>query len=181
MSETLTPGELTTAGKTAFEGDDFLEAAGSFHAAAEGYRWAGDLLSAAEEDNNHSVALLQAGDAQGALEAVQGTASIFAAEGDLRRQAMALGNQAAAYEALNQLDKAEELYRNSADLLKQLGEDQLHATVMRSISELQLRSGRHLEAVASMQSGLEGIKKPKPIQRVLKKLLQMPYKLINRS
>ncbi len=94
---------------------------------------------------------------------------------------MAYGNQAAALEALGQLAAAEAAYQQSADLLAEAGEDQLRASVMRSVSELQLRQGRHLEAVASMQTGLGGLKKPKPKQRLIRRLLDMPFRLLNRS
>jgi tetratricopeptide (TPR) repeat protein len=170
--------ELAAAGKAAFDRGEFAEAAKAFQAAAEGCRLAGDTLTAAEMDNNRSVCLLQLGDAGGALKAVQGTPELFAEGGDLRRQALACGNQAAALQALGRLDEAETAYLKSADLLGQLGEDQLRATVLRSVSELQLRSGRPLEAVNSFQDGLSGIKKPRPQQRLIKKILQMPTRFL---
>jgi tetratricopeptide (TPR) repeat protein len=151
-----------------------------FLAAAESYRLADDPVTAAEMDNNRSVALLQTGDAQAALAAVVDTISIFQGAGDTRRLAMAYGNQAAALEALGQLEAAESAYQQSADLLAEVGEDQLRASVMRSVSELQLRQGRHLEAVASMQTGLGGLKRPKTKQRLIRRLLDMPFKLLNR-
>lgn len=67
--------------------------------------------------NNCSVAYLKAGNAAAALEAVTGTDAIFAEKGDRLRQAMALGNQAAALEGLNQLDAAIGSYNQSAELL----------------------------------------------------------------
>ncbi len=112
--------------------------------------------------------------------AVVDTISIFQEAGDTRRLAMAYGNQAAALEALGQLEAAEAAYQQSADLLAEVGEDQLRASVMRSVSELQLRQGRHLEAVAAMQTGLGGLKRPKPKQRLIRRLLDMPFKLLNR-
>jgi tetratricopeptide (TPR) repeat protein len=180
LNETLTPEDLADHGQRAFQEGRHQEAAQMFLAAAEGYQLAGERPLAAEMQNNRSVALLQADEPQAALEAVLGTPQIFADAGDPRRQAMALGNQAAAHQALSQFDEAVSAYQQSADLLAELGEDELRATVMRSLSEVQLRSGRHLEAVASMQSGLGGLKKPNVRQRVVKKLLEMPFKFMNR-
>ena len=181
MNTTLSPQDLAETGKKSFEQHDYWGAAKAFQAAAEGYGLADDVLSAAEMNNNRSVALLKAGDPSLALEAVEGTASMFADHGDSRRQALAFGNEAAARDALGQVEEAERMYRESADILGQIGEDDLQAAVLRSISELQLRSGRHFEAVASMQAGLDGLDRPSAKQRLIRKLLDMPYKFLNRS
>jgi hypothetical protein len=52
---------------------------------------------------------------------------------------------------------------------------------MQSLSALQLRTGHQLEELATMQAGLDGLEKPNPQQRALKKLLQMPFKLFGGS
>jgi hypothetical protein len=135
---------------------------------------------AAEMKNNQSVALLQSGDAQAALEAVAGTQDIFAAASDRHRQAMALGNRAAALDALDRYEEAEAAYLGSAELLRQAGEKELLADVMQSLSILQLRTGRQLQAVASMHSALEQVERPGLRQRMLKKLLDLPSKYLNR-
>jgi len=46
--------------------------------------------------------------------------------------------------------------------------------VMKSLSGLQLRTGSSLEALATMQSGVESIEKPKMKHRLLKRLLKLP-------
>jgi tetratricopeptide (TPR) repeat protein len=115
---------------------------------------------AAEMENNRSVALLQAGKAEEALEAVKGTEMIFKQAGDELKQAMAIGNRAAALDALNQLEEAETAYHQSATLLKSIGETELHAHVMKSLSALQIRKGKKLEGIVNMQAGLEGIENP---------------------
>lgn len=181
MTVTLSPDELAGAGKAAYQRADFPAAAQSFQAAAEGYRLADDPILAAEMENNRSVALLQAGDAESALEAVRGTIEVFTAAEDHHRQAMALGNQGAALAALGRNEEAEAAYVQAAELLGELGEDQLKASVMRSLSELQLKSGRALEAVASMQAGLDGLEKPRFQQKLIRKLLDMPFNFMNRS
>lgn len=116
---------------------------------------------------------------EAALEVVLGTDKIFAEAGDLRRQAMALGNQAAALEALNRPDEAIDAYERSAELLTQVGDTETRVSVMQSLSALQLRHGRQLEALATMQAGLNGVKHPTPKQRMLRKLLQIPFKFMN--
>lgn len=167
-------------GKQAYQRKDYSAAARAFQSAAQAFAALGDELGAAEMANNQSVALLQNGEAQAAFDAVAGTEQIFAREGDVLRRAMALGNAAAALEALERLEESLELYNQCADLLKEIGETQVRADVMQSISGLQLRLGRRLQAIATMQAGLDGLEKPSLKQRVARKLLETPFKLMNR-
>jgi tetratricopeptide (TPR) repeat protein len=127
--------------------------------------------------NNQSVALLQAGEAQAALDAAAGTDAVFESEGDRLKMAMAIGNQAAALDALGRLEEAEGHYRRCAELLSQLGEEQMRAQVLQALSALQLHSGRQLEALASMQAGLDKLERPTMRQRLLKRLLSIPNKI----
>jgi tetratricopeptide (TPR) repeat protein len=175
--EPLNPQQLGEDGQAEFKNGDYLSAAGLFKAAADGYSITGDELNAAEMLNNCSVAYQKAGDAEAAFEAVKGTDIVFAANGDIKRQAMSLGNRAGALEQLNRFDEAIEVYKNSAELLGNAGENELRAYVYQSISSLQLRQHRFLEAYASMHAGVLGIKKPNTRQRFLKFLLNVPYKL----
>ena len=173
------PEQLVNEAKDSYRRGDYSSAARAFTAASESYLTAGEALKAAEIANNASVAYLKAGETQASLQAVDGTPQIFAEAGDLRRQGMALGNQAAALEACGRLNEAADLYQQSADTLKQAGEDQLRANVMQSLSALQLRTGRQLEALASMSAGLEDLKHPNPKQSLLKRLLRIPFKMID--
>lgn len=179
--EEITPRKLSEEAKAAYDRGDFLAAARSFSSAAEGLRLTKDELEAAEAANNASVAYLQAGEAEEALTVVEGTAAIFAAAGDLRRQGMALGNLAAALEEVGRLEEAVEAYQQSAELLEQAGEDKLRASAMQSLSALQFRMGKQLQALASMQSGLEGVKKPSVQQKFLKRLLSIPFNLLKKK
>lgn len=181
MDETLSVKELVTEGKKDYQSGDFLAAARAFDAAAQGYFTAGEDLTAAEMRNNSSVAYLKAGDAQAALQAVEGTPDIFSAAGDVRRQAIALGNLGAALEAVKKDEQAEKAYEESAELLKQIGDRDLRVYVMQSLSSLQMRAGRQLEALSTMQFGLEEVEHPTPKQSFIKKLLRVPLKLLNKS
>jgi tetratricopeptide (TPR) repeat protein len=178
MSQTLSPQELLTEGQTLYRAGDYQAAAQAFAAAENGFRFAEDPLSAAEMANNRSVALLKAGDAREAFLAVDGTQVTFEAAGDQRRWALALGNRAAALEASGRLDEAALDYQKSADLLKELGEHELRATVLQSLSTIQLRTRKPLQALATMQAGIENIKHPNLRQRILKRLLQVPFKML---
>jgi tetratricopeptide (TPR) repeat protein len=161
MSEATSPKKLAEDGKSAYK--------------------RGDYLAAAQMKNNCSVAYLQAGEGEAALNAVEGTAEIFEAAGDLRRQGMAIGNLGAALEAVEHLDEAIEAYQKSAEILAQAGEDQLRANVMHSLSMLQFRQGKQLQALATMQDGLEGVEHPSPKQTVLKKMLRIPFEMFTKN
>ena len=181
MNEVLSPQQITKEAKSAYKAGDYAAAAQSFEAARQGYLSADDKVMAAEMSNNCSVALLQAGDKEGALTAVEGTEMVFIEAGDRKRQAMALGNQAAALEALDRLEEAERAYWKSAEILKEIGEKDLRASVMQSISALQLRTGRQFQAIASMHAGVNGIDKPTLKQRFLKRFLGIPINLLNKQ
>lgn len=181
MNEALTPEQLVLQAKDLYEQEEYLEAAGVFGGAAESYRAAGDALMAAEMVNNRSVALLMAGEAEEALAAVGDTPTVFAESGDVRRQALALGNRAAALAKLNRKEEAEQTYWDSARLLGEIGENDLRASVLQAISRLQLGGGRYMEALSSMESGLEQTGRLSFSQRILKRLIGIPKKLINRS
>lgn len=181
MTIAATPQQLGKEGKTAYGHGDYLAAAQAFDAAQAGFKLTGATLEAAEMANNCSVAYLQAEEAEKALQAVDGTEAIFAQAGDLRRQGMALGNRGAALEALDRKEEALQAYQQSADLLQEAGEDQMRVHVMQSLSMLQLNMGKQLQALASMQAGLDGVRRPTPKQSMLKKLLKIPFEMVNRK
>jgi tetratricopeptide (TPR) repeat protein len=181
MDEIIAPEKLIKEGKSSYERGDYAAAAQAYQAAAQGFTTAGKVLEGAEAANNSSVAFLQAEDGEGALKAVENTPAIFAEAGDLRRQGMALGNLGAALEALYRLEEAADIYQQSADVLAQAGEDKLRANVMQSLSTLQLRMGRQLQALATLQAGIEGVKRPSPKQIILKQLLRVPFQMINKN
>ena len=181
MDKITDPGKLAKEAKSQYQKGEFLEAAGSFQAAQQGFLEQNDRLNAAEMANNASVAFLQADMAEAAYAAAKGTPDVFAELGDLTRQAMALGNLGSAAEALGKRDEASDLFQQSANILSQTGEDQLRAAVMQSLSMLQLKSGRQLEALTTMQSGLNGVKRPNPKQSFIKKLLRIPIDMAMRG
>ncbi len=173
--ETLNPNQLADEGQAEYKKGQYLSAAKLFKAAAEGFLAAGAQLKAAEMANNASVAWLKGGDALAALESASGTEQLFELNGDIRQQAIAVGNQAAALEKLKRLDEAMSAYRLSAKLLEQAGDYELRAYALQALSMLQLRKRHVLEAYATMQSGIMGVKNPNLKQRLLKSLIRIPY------
>ncbi len=169
---TLEPAQLESQGKRAFADKKFDQAAEIFLQAAEGYTLENSGVLAAEMMNNVSVALLQAGKPKESLDAVLGTEKIFEEAKDIKRQAMALGNTAAALEALNRSDEAIEKYEISAGLFGQVDEGDLRAMVMKSAAALKLRSGKVTESAFKMMGSLEAKKNPGFFERILRFFLR---------
>lgn len=181
MSEILTPQQIGKEAKSAYKSGDYINAAKSFEAARQGYLSANNIILAAEMANNCSVAYLKAGNNQAALHILDGINIVFSQEGDRKRQAMTMANQAAALEALGRYQEAEQTYWEASGILKELGETELRLPLMQSISSLHLRTGRQFQAVASMYAGVENIEKPTIKQRLLKRLLGIPLQIINKQ
>jgi tetratricopeptide (TPR) repeat protein len=180
MAKTISPGELIQEAERAYKKKNYLPAAKSFQAAAEGYTQNGEQLEAAEMLNNASVAYLKAGQPESALETALNTDKIFEAAGDKKRQAIALGNQAAAYEASSQLEAAVDAYQTSSALLKEIGDKELRPIVLQSLSAVQLRLGQQMEALVTMQAGLDEVENPGFKQKLIKKVLRSPFSYFNR-
>ncbi len=172
--ETLNPQQLADEGLADYKKGEHVSAAKLYKAAAEGFLTAGDDLLAAEMENNASVSWLKAGNGQAALNAASAAEHVFSIKGDMKQQAIAIGNQAAALEKLKRLDEAASSYLLSAKLLEQVGDYELRAYALQSLSLLYLRKLRVLEAYAALQSGIMGVKNPTLKQKLLKRLISIP-------
>lgn len=137
-----------------------------------------DPATAAELGNNLSVAYLQAGRPQEALEAVRGTPELFRQLGDRRREAQAAGNLAAALEATGDLSGAEAAYREAADLFGPLDDAESLRYTLNALAQVQLRLGRPLEAATTLQAGSQAAPARGLRGRLLKQLLRLPSRLL---
>jgi len=169
---TLDPAQLNEKGKESFQNADYDEAASFFRQAAEGYALAKDDALAAESQNNLSVALLQTGKPQEALDAALDTDKFFESIKDVKRQAMALGNQAAALEALNRYDEAIAAYDRSAELFTQVDEGDMRALVLKASAAIKLKTGKVTESAFKMIGSLEAKKNPGIFDRIMKFFLR---------
>jgi tetratricopeptide (TPR) repeat protein len=167
------PLQLAEEGKRAFAAGRYAEAATVFREASRGFASGGDAWRAAEMDNNLSVALLKDNQPGQALDAAAGTDKIFESHADATKQAMALGNQAAALEALKRLDEALPLYERAAELFDQAGEKDLHSLMFKSIAAVRLKQGKLGGAGMDMLSSLGAVEKPNLLQRILKFILRL--------
>jgi len=157
----------------AYRGKRFTQAAEFFRQAAEGYTLGRDGLMAAEMMNNVSVALLQAGKIEESLDAALGTDNVFAGANDTKRQAMAIGNQAAALEGLKRYDEALEKYKRAAELFEQIDEGDLRSVVLKSIANIKLKTGKVSDSAFEMLDSLGAKKTPTLLERILKFFLNL--------
>ncbi len=172
--------DLVSEAQSAYNAGDYLKAGAAFAAAEESYRLKTQDLLAAEMANNASVAFTQAGEYETALKCLSGVAEVFELAGDFRRQAMTLGNRAAALEGRKDTQAAIQAYTAAAALFRKIDADDLYADTMQALSALQLKSGLSYEAVATMKTGLSQIKKPGLKHKIIRKILDLPSQLLNR-
>ncbi|HEY5157971.1 MAG TPA: hypothetical protein VII93_08435 [Anaerolineales bacterium] len=163
--------EIKEKAQKIYQAGDFPSAAQAFAEASVSYANEGDMLMSAEMKNNQSVTLLRDKQAQAALEAARGTDEVFAEAGDMRRQGMALTNQASAMEALKRFNEAIDFYTRAGEALEKAGEIDLRVEVMQLLSALYLRRFKLFDAIIALQSGLVAVKNPTPKQRFMKMLL----------
>ncbi len=155
----------------AFRRGDLADAIRAFAEAEAAYHQAGNPLQAAEMANNRSVALVQMGQGAQALEAVEGTAEVFASAGDRSRQGLALGNLASALEAAGDLDRAGDTFRLALQLFQETRNQEAEALTWQALSRLQLRQGDVFSAAASTQAALDAEPSPGLFRRILRKIL----------
>jgi tetratricopeptide (TPR) repeat protein len=124
------------------------------------------------------VALLQADDPSGALASLEDAEQVFQLAGDQKRLALTIGNRAAALDALKRFDEALQSYEACAKLLKELGEHEQRAVVLQAASKIYYRRGKPLEALAVMRAGVGSLPHPNFRQRLLQKLLELPFSML---
>jgi tetratricopeptide (TPR) repeat protein len=173
--ENLDPVKLAEEGNAEYAKGNHASAAYLFLQAANAYQNAQDALNAAEMMNNQSVALLQSGKAQEALQATEGTEEVFQKAGDLKRQGLAVGNRAAALEGLRKTDEALAEYERAASLLEQAGEGDMHSVVRKAAANLNLKHGRVTAAQMDVYDSMRLVEKPNFTQRIMKFLKRIGF------
>lgn len=149
----------------------FEEAIAGFEECLAYFEGIADELGAAEARNNLSVTHLGMKHAQQALDEVSGTADIFAKHGDRKRQGMAIANTAAALEALGRREEALSLYEQVLEIFKQLGEKEMRTSILRRVSDLQLKTRRGFQALASMEAAYDQQEKSPIKDSVFKRII----------
>ena len=176
MIDQNNPLTLADDGKKEYEKGDFTAAAGLFSQAAEAYAARGDALNAAEMKNNESVAFLQAGNAREAFQATDGTEEVFQKAGDIKRQAVAISNRAAALEGLKKWKEALAEYNRAASLFEQMGEGDMHSMVRKAAANINMKHLRVSDSQMDVLDSLRLVEKPTLTQRFMKFLLRIGIK-----
>lgn len=171
--------EIKEQGLDLFRRDQLPAAAEKFLEAARLFQAERQPLGAAEMLNNVCVVRLAEKDWDAALRAVLGTPELFQQNGQPLRQAQALGNLAAAHDGAGHLDEAAALYQQAIDLYKELGDTENRAACWKAFSALQIKQDNKLQALASMQAGLNLSTDLSPKEKTLKGLLDQAFKLMN--
>jgi tetratricopeptide (TPR) repeat protein len=171
--ENTNPLALAGNGKTEYAKGNFKAAAVLFAQAAQAYASMQDELNAAEMKNNESVAWLQAGKANEALQATDGTEEIFLKAGDVKRQGIAVSNRAAALEALKKWQEALAEYDRAATLFEQCEEGDMHSIVRKAAANLNLKRGRINDSQMDVYDSLRLVEKPTLTQRIMKFLMKI--------
>ena len=172
--------DLSKDAKKSFEQGDLDAAIRGFTAARDSFHRASDHLMAAEMANNLSVALLQADRPEDSLVEVRGTPQLFLDANDEYRAGMAFGNLSSALEATGDLEGAEGALEESIRIFKKIGEKENLMHAARALSQIQLRRGQPIEAVSTMQAGLEGQAKLSLKNKLLRSILSIPSRLLRR-
>ena len=173
--------DLTTAttlaqkGKQEYELGNYLVAADLFSQAAQAHASMQDALNAAEMKNNQSVALLQGGKAEEALQATEGTEDIFQKAGDIKRQGIAVSNRAAALEGIKKWSEALSEYDRAASLFEQVGEGDMHSMVRKTAANLHLKRGRIADSQMDVYDSLRLVEKPTLTQRIMKFFMRIGF------
>jgi tetratricopeptide (TPR) repeat protein len=175
------PQELKDQGLAAYRADRLDEAADKFAAAAQAFEAAGDPGAAAEMRNNLCVVKLAQEAWEAALAAVAGTPEIFHELGDALREAQAVANLAAAHEGAGHVDEALELYQQAVNQFGDLGEKDNRAACFKKMSALQIKRGQQMQALASMQAGLNLSPQLSAKEKTLQGVLNQAMKMIKRG
>lgn len=147
--------KLKQEGFQKFEKKQFKSAAEIFLACVEQLEGEGQNPDSAEMRNNLGVALVRNKQYQAAIEALIGTDKTFAQAGDLQKQGMALANLGNAYEGLKNFEAAMQAYEGAVECFKQCGEQKMLSVVLKYLSDLQMKTGKQYQALASLKSSYE--------------------------
>ena len=172
------PEDLKNKGLQEYRADDLDGAATAFEQAAAAYAAAGQADMAAEMRNNIAVVRLAQRDWPGALSAGAGTPELFRGRGDKLREAQALANLAAAHEGAGDLAAAASLYEQAIEGFTEIGERENRGACWKALSGIQVKQDKKLQAMASMQAGLNLSENLSAREKTLQGVLNQAMKMI---
>ncbi len=160
-----------------FRQQDYEQAADTFRQAIAQYEADGVGDMAAEMQVNLGLALHMLSRHEAALEQMNMAHAVFAQLNDTSRTAQVLGNMARVYAKMGNTEQAITNYREASARFMELGDEENYGQTVMAIADLQLRSGKAMQAAATYEVGLEYVKQPNARQRLMKRLLSMRDKI----
>lgn len=169
---------LEESGVSAYQSGNPEKAVEDFRLAHRLFEEAGNPIKAAAMANNLCVVLLELDRPEEALKSVEETPQVMLEAGELQLAGQAFGNRATAKAAGGYYDSAEQDFIEAIGIFNQTNAEELLSHTLKALSKLQLKQGRSLEAVNTMQRALQAEPKPGVRARILQKLLNFPSRFL---
>jgi tetratricopeptide (TPR) repeat protein len=114
-------------------------------------------------------------------EALDEAMTCFIALADKKGQAQTLGNLAALCQAEEEWEEAVEIYKESAQMLEEVGESEMAMYAWQAISKIRMKQGQYIAAIGAYEEGIEHMPKSSFKRKILSQILKAPHKLIGGS
>jgi tetratricopeptide (TPR) repeat protein len=163
-----------------FRFGEYEEAMELFQRAHSAYVEVGDARGQAEMLNNLGAIHTQEERWEEASEAFGKAMSAFESLGDQVGQAQTLGNLGTMYRYHGDNETAVQHLKQATDLLHDAGEGAKEAATLRLLSRIRLGQARWLEALHFYDLSLGCVQPPGIKERVLRRLLQIPFGMLSR-
>ncbi len=133
---------------------------------------------AAEIYNDLGVIHTQLADYEAAHQSLDKAMDRFTALENEKGQAQTLGNRGALYEAEEELEEAVEIYKESALMFEELGENEMAMYVWQAISRLRMQQKQFIAAIGAYEEGVENMPQGSFKRKVLQQILKAPTALL---
>ena len=138
----------------------------------------GDPRKSAEIYNDMGVAYRDLEDYPAAYKALDEAMSRFSELDDKKGQAQTLGNRGAVLQAQGELEKAVEVYKESATMLEEVGENEMAMYVWQAVSKIRTKQGQYIAAIGAYEEGIDNMPQSSFKRKVLKNILKTPSSLL---
>jgi tetratricopeptide (TPR) repeat protein len=172
---------LQSRGIQQYQNQDYEAALETFQAAFQAFQDEGEPLHAAEQQVNMGLTYRALEKHDEALEQMQAGLASIREHGDRRLEAQALGNMALVYARQDNDEQAATMYREAATIFRELKDDENYGETILALGDLQFRSGKMVQAVASYEVALDYIKNPNQRQKMMKGLLVAKNRLLGQQ
>lgn len=129
---------------------------------------------AAEICNDLGVVYRELDDYKSAHQSLDQAMNLFTQLDDAKGQAQTLGNRAAVLEAEEKLEDAVEMYKKSAAMFEDLGENDMAMYVWQAVSRLRTGQRQYIAAIGAYEEGVANMPKSSFKRKVLEKILKAP-------